>query len=62
MLLEISKVVRLDRVMIMGPDRVTAKVLYEWTAVDIPARKDLLQNIDYSEIEYWKNMYEKKAS
>ena len=52
-LLEISKVVRPDRVMIIGTNRVTAKVLYEWAAIDVPARKSQLQDIPYAAIESW---------
>ena len=52
-LLEISKVVRPDRVMIIGTNRVTAKVLYEWAAIDVPARKSQLQDFPYAAIELW---------
>lgn len=52
-LLEISKVVRPDRLMIIGTDHITVNVLYEWTAIDVPPRKTYLQNIPYEAIEVW---------
>ena len=60
-LLEISKVVRPDRVVIIGTDRITVNVYYEWTDIDVPARRNDLQGIPYEAIELWEKYVQEEG-